>query len=198
MNPIFRIIEILLIIVLPLLAVYLRSNWERKEMYFNVIFLPLIWYLFYAPIHELSHMLGSFIVGAEITDYRLFAHFWEGSFGFAYVDIKDGLTTNINSLIILIFPYLLDLLSIVIGYYILTNYKIKNSFLFGLTFLILCLRPIYDLLDNYIGIYYNHSDLVLTIEIIGHSLTYLFGIISISFGVYAVINLLLKYKSYHQ
>ena len=36
-------------------------------------------------------MLGCIIVGADITDYRLFAHFWEGSFGFAYVDVKGGL-----------------------------------------------------------------------------------------------------------
>jgi hypothetical protein len=141
--------------------------------------------------------LGSLIVGAEITDYRLFAHFWEGSFGFAYVEVKDGLTANISSLIILVFPYLLDLFAIIIGYYILTKYKIKNSFLFGVTFLFLSLRPLYDLIDNYIGIYYNHSDLVLTIEIIGHLATYLFGFISISTGILVIIGLLTKYKDYH-
>ncbi len=196
MNSIFRIIEILLIIVLPLLILYLRSNWNNKEVYFNVTLLPLIWYLFYAPIHELSHILGSLIVGAEITDYRLFAHFWEWSFGFAFVEFNEGLTTNISSLIILIFPYLLDLSAIIIGYFILTKYKIKNSFLFGLAFLFLCLRPLYDLIDNYIGIYYNHSDLVLTTEIVGNTPTYLFGLISISIGTSALIRILIKYKNY--
>ena len=167
MNAVFRLIEILLLIVLPLMILYLRSGWEKKEIVLNLIALPLIWYLLYAPIHELSHMLGCIIVGAEITDFRLFPRFWEGSFGFAYVDIKGGFNENFSSLVILISPYLLDLLSIIAGYYILTRLKIKNSFLVGFIFLILCLRPLYDVIDNYIGIFFNHSDLVLTIKIIG-------------------------------
>ena len=196
MNPFFKIIEILILLILPLLVIYLRSNWVIKEIYFNVIILPLIWYLFYAPIHELSHILGCIIVGADITDYRLFAHFWEGSFGFAYVDVKGGLGVNMNSLIILISPYILDFISIIVGYYILTRYKIKNSFPLGLTFLIFCLRPLYDIVDNYIGIFYNHSDLVLTSKIIGEYITYSYGIISVTISLIAIILLLNKYKNY--
>ena len=196
MNPFFRIIEILILVVLPLLVFYLRSNWVSKEIYFNVIILPLIWYLFYAPIHELSHILGCIIVGANITDYRLFTHFWEGSFGFAYVEVQGGLDVNMNSLIILISPYILDFISIIIGYYILTRYKIKNSFLLGLTFLIFCLRPLYDIVDNYIGIFYNNGDLVLTSKIIGEYITYSYGIISVTISLIAIILLLNKYKNY--
>ena len=196
MNPFFRIVEILILIVLPLLVLYLRSNWTSKEIYINVIVLPLIWYLFYAPIHELGHMLGCIIVGADITDYRLIAHFWEGSFGFAYVDVQGGLDVNMNSLIILISPYILDFISIIVGYYILTRYKIKNSFLLGLTFLIFCLRPLYDIVDNYIGIFYNHSDLVLTSQIIGKLITYSYGFITICIGVIVTLILLVKYKDY--
>ena len=196
MNAIYRVIEILVLIVFPLLVFYLRSNWTNKEIYVNVIVLPLIWYLFYAPIHELSHMLGCIIVGADITDYRLFAHFWEGSFGFAYVDVKGGLDVNMNSLIILISPYILDFISIIVGYYILTRYKIKNSFLLGLTFLIFCLRPLYDIVDNYIGIFYNNGDLVLTSKIIGEYITYSYGIISVTISLIAIILLLNKYKNY--
>jgi len=196
LNPFFKIIEILILVVLPLLVFYLRSNWPKKEINVNVIILPLIWYLFYAPIHELSHILGCIIVGSKITDYRLFAHFWEGSFGFAYVDVKGGLGVNMNSLIILISPYILDLISIIIGYYILTRYKIKNSFLLGLTFLIFCLRPLYDIVDNYIGIFYNHSDLVLTSQIIGKLITYSYGFITICIGVIVTLILLVKYKDY--
>ncbi len=196
MNAFYRIIEILVLIILPLLVIYLRSDWPRKQIYINVIILPLIWYLFYAPIHELGHILGCLIVGADITDYRLFAHFWEGSFGFAYVDVKGGLEVNMNSMIILISPYILDFISIIIGYNILIRYKIKNSFLLGLTFLIFCLRPLYDIVDNYIGIFYNHSDLVLTSKIIGEYITYSYGIISITISLIAIILLLNKYKNY--
>jgi hypothetical protein len=196
LNPFFRIIEILVLVVLPLLVFYLRSSWPKKEVNINVIILPLIWYVFYAPLHELGHILGCFIVGAEIKDYQLFAHFWEGSFGFAYVDVQGGLDVNMNSLIILISPYILDFISIIIGYYILTRYKIKNSFLLGLTFLIFCLRPLYDIVDNYIGIFYNHSDLVLTSKIIGEYITYSYGIISVTISLIAIILLLNKYKNY--
>ena len=44
-------------------------------------------------------------------------HFWIGNFGFAFVDIKDGYGENMNSFVILILPYILDLISIIIGYY---------------------------------------------------------------------------------
>jgi len=196
LNPFFRIIEILVLVVLPLLVFYLRSSWPKKEVNINVIILPLIWYVFYAPLHELGHILGCFIVGAEIKDYQLFAHFWEGSFGFAYVDVQGGLDVNMNSLIILISPYILDFISIIIGYYILTRYKIKNSFLLGLTFLIFCLRPLYDIVDNYIGIFYNHSDLVLTSKIVGEYITYSYGIISVTISLIAIILLLIKYENY--
>jgi hypothetical protein len=196
MNPLLKIIEILVLIVLPLLIVYLRSSWTNKEIYFNVIILPLIWYLFYAPIHELGHMLGCIIVGADITDYSLFAHFWEGSFGFAYVDVKGGLDVNMNSFIILILPYVLDLISILIGYFLLTKYKIKNSFLFGLVFLIFSVRPLYDLVDNFIGYFFNHSDFVLASQIVGNLIIFTFVIVSVIIGITLIILLLNKYKQY--
>ncbi len=32
LNPIFRIIEILTLVVLPLLLLYLRSNWPKRKL----------------------------------------------------------------------------------------------------------------------------------------------------------------------
>jgi hypothetical protein len=196
LNITFRLIEILAIIVLPLLVFYLRSKWPQKEIVIFLIVLPLLWYLFYAPIHELSHILGCIIVGAEIKDYRLFAHFWEGDFGFAYVDVAGGLGVNYKSLIILIAPYVLDFLSLILGYFILIRYKTKNSFLAGLIFLFLCLRPAYDIFDNYLGIIYNHSDFVLVIKIIGWFLTYTFGLVMAVFAAFAIGRILHIYKNY--
>jgi hypothetical protein len=195
-NPFFRIIEILILVDLPLLVLYLISNWPKKVIIVNVIILPLIWYVFYAPLHELGHILGCFIVGLEIKDYQLFAHFWEGNFGFAFVDIKDGYGENMNSFVILILPYMLDLISIVIGYYLLSRYKIINSFLFGLVFLLFNIRPLYDLVDNFIGYYFNHSDFVLASRIVGSLIIFTFVIISIIIGVTLILLLLKKYKQY--
>jgi hypothetical protein len=196
LNPFLRIIEILILVVLPLLLLYLRSNWPIKVIIVNVIILPLIWYVFYAPLHELGHILGCFIVGLEIKDYQLFAHFWEGKFGFAFVDIKDGYGENMNSFVILILPYILDLISIVIGYYLLSRYKIINSFLFGLVFLLFNIRPLYDLVDNFIGYYLNHSDFVLASRIVGSLVIFTFVIISIIIGITLILLLLKRYKQY--
>ncbi|MBI2419974.1 MAG: hypothetical protein HYV28_19100 [Ignavibacteriales bacterium] len=196
MNPFLRIIEILILVVLPLLVLYLRSSWPQKEIYVNVIILPLIWYVFYAPLHELGHILGCFIVGLEIKDYQLFAHFWEGSFGFAFVDIKDGYGENMNSFVILILPYVLDLILIVIGYYLLSRYKIKNAFLFGLAFMLFNIRSLYDLADNFIGYFLNHSDFVLASRISGSLVVFTFVVISIIIGITLILLLLKKYKQY--
>lgn len=196
MKAILHLVNILLFIVLPLLLLYLRSNWSRKEINFYVVILPLLWYLFYAPIHEFSHIIGCWLVGAEINDFRLFAHFWKGEFGFAYVDVKGGMGVNTESLIILIVPYVLDLISILLGYFIITRLDIKNSFLVGLVFMIFCLRPLYDIVDNYMGIYFNHSDLVMIKEIIGSFITYSYGIITATIGVLITVNILNRYKSF--
>ena len=198
MSPFLRIIEILILVVLPLLIIYLRSSWTNKQINLNVIILPLIWYLFYAPFHELGHVLGCIFVGAEIKDYQLFAHFWEGNFGFAFVEIKDGYGENMNSFVILIIPYILDLISILLGYYLLRRCKIKNSFLFGLVFLVFCIRPLYDLIDNFIGYYLNHSDFVLASQIVGKSVIFTFVIIAILVGIIIILLLLKKYKRYPQ
>lgn len=194
MNPLFRTIEILLIIVLPLLVFYQRSNWPSSWRSINCALIPIVWYITYAPIHEFSHMLGCFVVGANITDYRLFAHFWEGNFGFAYVEIQDGYSYNLSSLIILIFPYILDFVSIAIGYFILKRYSFINSFVAGFLFMLLLLRPLYDLVDNYIGIFYNHSDLVMIGDIIGYPVTFLYGIITILTSLYIIYYVLRRYK----
>jgi hypothetical protein len=194
MNPILRLLEIFILLILPLMIIYLRSSWSRKEISIYLAILPLIWYIFYAPLHELGHILGCFVVGLEVKDYQLFARFWEGNFGFAYVDIKEGYGENIKSFVVLIFPYVLDLVSIIIGYYILVRYKIRNSFLFGLIFIILCLRPLYDLVDNYIGYFLNHSDFVFVSRIAGIPIVFTFVILSIIICVILILVLIHKYK----
>ena len=102
-----------------------------------------------ASLQELGDVLDCNIVGAEIKNYLLFTHFWEGSFGFAFVDIIDGYSENKNSFLILILPYIPDLISILLGYYLLKKYKIKNAYLFGLVFLVFSIRPVYNLVDNF-------------------------------------------------
>jgi hypothetical protein len=91
---------------------------------------------------------------------------------------------------------MLDLISIVIGYYLLSRYKIKNSFLFGLVFLLFNIRPLYDLVDNFIGYYLNHSDFVLASRLVGSLVIFTFVIISIIIGITLILLLLKRYKQY--
>jgi hypothetical protein len=62
--------------------------------------------------------------------------------------------------------------------------------------MILCLRPLYDIIDNYIGIIMLHSDLVLITKIVGQVITYSFGIVAIVFIVTMNLILLHRYKKY--
>ena len=66
----------------------------------------------------------------------------------------------------------------------------------GFIFLILCLRPIYDIIDNYIGIYFNHSDFVLIKEILGKLIIFGFGLVATCVGVITTLLLLSKFKDY--
>jgi len=196
MSQIYRTIEILILVVLPILLFYLRSNWSQKAICLNATILPILWYIFYAPIHELGHILGAIIVGSEITNYRLFSHFWEGSFGYAFVEIKNGYGINLHSFIILIAPYFLDFISILIGYYILNKYKIKNPFFFGIVYTFLLVRPLYDLVANYIAFYYNHSDFVLASKIFGKFPLFTFTYLAIFWGLFSIFFIVKKHKNY--
>lgn len=198
MNPFHRILEITILIILPLLILYTKSKWSTKEIIFNAIVLPLIWYITYAPIHELGHVIGCKIVGLEINDYQLFTRFWEGSFGFAFVDIKEGYGENIESFIVLIMPYLIDFFFLIFGFIVVykNKFKVKNSFLFGLTFLFFVLRSNYDLLDNYIGYFFNHSDFVLAGKIVGNLNILIFIVLSLIIGFSLTLLIIKKYIFY--
>lgn len=60
--------EILFTVVAPLLVLYLRATWKPQTMVARMSIIPTLWYFVYAPIHELSHLLGAYLVGG--------AHCW--------------------------------------------------------------------------------------------------------------------------
>jgi hypothetical protein len=65
-DPLLITFEILLTIVTPLLALYLRGQWPLRTVTACLCGIPVVWYLTYAPIHELSHALGTTLVGGKI------------------------------------------------------------------------------------------------------------------------------------
>lgn len=82
-NSILFIFETLLIIPIPLVILYLRGKWPMKMIAICLIAIPILWYLTYAPLHELSHILGTYLAGGKVVDVKPIPSFWMGEFAVA-------------------------------------------------------------------------------------------------------------------
>jgi len=136
--------ECLLTIVVPLLLLYLRGRWPLRVTVLCMLALPVLWYLTYSPLHELSHVVGTYIVGGKVTYVKLIPRFWAGEFSRAWVT-TEGIEQSWQQLVSTGFPYLLDVGSAVVGYYVLWGRLLSKPLVVGATFMLLCLRPTFDL-----------------------------------------------------
>ena len=144
---VLSVLEIALLIMLPLVLFYQRSSWTFKEYVLSIVVIYLIWYITYALLHELSHMLGALIFDKTIFGYKLIPKFWEGDFGVGYVNYdykSDG-----KDFVIILLPYLRDIIFLVIGYVLLNKPRIKKPFPIGLVLVIFVLSPLFDIANNY-------------------------------------------------
>jgi hypothetical protein len=191
-------LEILVIIVAPLLVLYLRGTWKQATMIACVSTIPILWYFFYAPIHELSHLLGACLVGARIVEVKLIPRFWVGETAVAWIK-AEGFTSEWTHLIMTISPYILDLVSIAVGVIILQRRLSCNAFLIGFLFMLLCLRPAFDLVCETIGYAAgSRGDLFHIALTIGNFATWTFLALSIAFSVYAIIVVIGRFKGFPQ
>jgi hypothetical protein len=138
------IIEILVIIDIPLIFLYLRGKWPLKIIVSCLLVIPILWYLTYAPLHELSHILGTYLAGGQVVNYKLIPRFWVGEFAVAWIT-PIGLSRPWQNLAMLSAPYLLDLASVIAGTVVLRRRLSANAFWAGFLFMLLCLRPTFDL-----------------------------------------------------
>jgi hypothetical protein len=136
--------ETLLVVDAPLLIMYLRSNWRLRTTIPCLLLIPVLWYLTYAPLHELSHILGTYLAGGSVVDCKLIPRFWAGEFEVAWIT-PVGLTRPWQKLAMSGAPYVLDLASLVAGALVLRRRGSRNAFVAGLVFMLLCLRPAFDL-----------------------------------------------------
>ena len=63
--------ETLLIIPIPLVILYLRGKWPMKIIVICLFVIPILWYLTYAPLHEMRHILGTYFAGGKVVDVKL-------------------------------------------------------------------------------------------------------------------------------
>lgn len=149
-NYLVNTFEILLIVVMPLLILFLKGNWSLRKVIPALVIIPVLWYFTYAPLHELSHAAGTYLVGGKVIEYRLIPRFWLGEFGGAWAT-PDGFTHSWQQLTSSASPYLLDIVSFVIAIFVFRRRFSGNLFFVGLTFMLLCLRPAFDIVGETIG-----------------------------------------------
>ena len=190
LNLLVVTIEIVFIIVIPILILYIKSNWSLRVIILCCASIPILWYFTYAPIHELSHVAGAYLVGRKVTYIKLIPSFWKGEVGRAWIN-SVGLSDNWRILIEGSFPYLLDVVFIIIGIIVLQKYFHTRPFLFGFLFMLLCLRPTFDLICETITFLSgNKGDLYFIHKTTGTYFIGLFLTISIGLGLFSIYKIL--------
>jgi hypothetical protein len=198
MNHLLITFEILFTVVAPLLVLYLRGNWKPQTMVACMSTIPILWYFAYAPLHELSHLLGAYIVGGQIVEVKLIPRFWAGETGGAWIK-SEGFTNEWSQLIMTISPYVVDLLSIAAGINVLQRKLSSKAFLIGFLFMLLCLRPAFDVVCETIGLAAGFKgDLFHIALTVGGFATWTFLSLSIAFSMYAIIVVIGRFKGYPQ
>ena len=71
-------VETLVVLVAPLLILYQMRRWPQRIVIPCMVLIPVLWYLTYSPIHELSHVLGASLAGVSVTDVKRIPSSWEG------------------------------------------------------------------------------------------------------------------------
>lgn len=136
-------IEILFTIVLPLLVLYLRGPWPPRKTTVCMVTIPVLWYPLYAPMHELSHLAGDYLVGARVTGVKWIPRFWAGEFAHAWVN-AEGITHDWQVLIATGFPYIVDSICVAATICMVRKHFPRTAFFAGFAFMLLCLRPFFD------------------------------------------------------
>jgi hypothetical protein len=189
-------VEILLVIVTPLLFLYLKGTWPLRTIIPCLLSIPVLWYLTYALLHELSHIAGTYLVGARVVDYKLIPRFWLGEFGRAWIT-PDGITHSWQQLVSTTSPYILDVLCIVAGLFVLRRNFSKNPFVVGLVFMLLCLRPAFDFVCEAIAFLTGDRGDFYTVQgIMGSNLTWLFIFSSLGLSLLSVLRILRRFVGF--
>ena len=192
--------EILLVVVMPLLVLYTQGNWPLRKVIPYLVVIPILWYFTYAPIHELSHAAGIYLVGGKVIVWKLIPRFWLGEFARAWV-IPGGITQSWQQLTTSAFPYLLDVVCFIVAIFVFRRNSSRNPFLIGLAFMLLCLRPACDFVFEPIAFFSgDRNDFYAIQQIVGPFAIWSFILISMGLAVYSISSTLsrLVSQSKHQ
>jgi hypothetical protein len=188
--------EIILTIVTPLLVLYLRGRWPLRIVTACLFGIAVLWYLTYAPIHELSHAIGTILVGGKVVEIKLIPSFWEGTFAVAWVR-SVGLDQSWQQLVSTGAPYAIDVACVVASLVVLRRRLSRNALVVGLLFMLMCLRPTFDLVCETIGFVGGfHGDLWHMQLIIGSAALWSFLAVSLALCLLSVVVILRRYAGF--
>ncbi len=189
--------EILLIIVTPLLVLYLRGQWPLRTVTACLCCIAVLWYLTYAPIHELSHALGTTLVGGKIVDIKLIPSFWEGQFAVAWVTSVGLVDRSWQQLVMTGAPYVIDVAFVVASLVVLRRPPSRSALVVGLLFMLLCLRPTFDLVCETVGFVGGfHGDLWHMELVIGSAALWSFLLVSLALCLLSIVVILRRYGGF--
>jgi hypothetical protein len=180
----------------------LRSHWPRRLwlciIYTVVLFL--LWFSTYSALHELSHLAGAILIRDKIVEHHLIPHFWEGEFTVGWVRSQSLHAPSWRDVLPGYGPYIRDILFLSIGLITLKAKRIRNAFLVGLVFVLFCLSPLFDIVDNYFNGYLvgrmPGNDFMGSAMRIGATWTNVIGGVSAGFAVYVVWQVVMLYKGF--
>jgi len=189
--------EILLIIVTPLLVLYLRGRWPMRTITACLCCIAVLWYLTYAPIHELSHALGTTLVGGKNVDIKLIPSFWEGQFAVAWVTSVGLVDRSWQQLVMTGAPYVIDVAFVVASLVVLRRPLSRSALVVGLLFMLLCLRPTFDLVCETVGFVGGfHGDLWHMELVIGSAALWSFLLVSLALCLLSIVVILRRYGGF--
>jgi hypothetical protein len=187
--------EILLVLVMPLLVLYLKGNLPLRDVIPPFVIIPILWYFTYAPLHELSHAAGVYLVGGKVVEYKLIPRFWLGEFARAWI-IPSGIPDRWQQLTMTAFPYMLDIFCFIVAIFVFRRVFSRNPFFIGPIFMLLCLRPAMDFVFEPIAFLSgDRNDIYAIQQIVGPFAIWSFILISIGLAVHSITSTLSHFVS---
>jgi len=141
-------IEVFACVVMPAIFFYLRTDWRPLCCGASLLGIAVVAVFTYSVLHEGSHVLGLYALGSAPTKAQLIPRYWKGEFTTgAFVASKplEGWLGAIPG----VAPYIKDVIFALVGAWILHKRNFKSAFLAGLAYVILCLVPLFDVVNNY-------------------------------------------------
>lgn len=141
------LILMLLFVVGPSYAALRRCRWSVGEVRGLMVAVPLLLFALNAPLHEASHILGTYLMGGTVGRVKLLQPFWQRDAPVPMIE-SSGLGTATGQLVAAVLPYAVDAGLLAIGAALVNWRRIKSPWGFGASLVVFVLKPSFDIAAN--------------------------------------------------